>query len=76
MEVNSVLAILAISAAVVVTVTTLVAYVSLNKQLNDLHLSMNSRLDALLNTTSALARAEGFTAGQQDSDKKHDRERS
>jgi hypothetical protein len=65
MEVNSILAILAISAAAVVTITTLVAYVSLNKQLNDLHLSLNSRLDALLSTTSALARAEGYRAGRE-----------
>jgi low affinity Fe/Cu permease len=37
----------------------------LNKQ-RDMHLAMNSRLDELLKTTSNLARAERFTAGQKD----------
>lgn len=34
-------------------------------KLTELHLSMNSRLDELLTTTRALARAEGFKAGQE-----------
>lgn len=33
-------------------------------KLNELHLSVNSRLDLLLAKTDALARAEGFKAGQ------------
>jgi hypothetical protein len=36
------------------------------RKLNELHLSMNSRLDQLLDTTGRLARAEGFQAGQDD----------
>ncbi len=36
------------------------------RQLRELHLSMNSRLDELLKTTGTLARAEGFKAGQDD----------
>lgn len=35
-------------------------------QLHELHLSMNSRMDELLDTARLLARAEGFKAGQDD----------
>jgi len=35
------------------------------RQLRRIHLSMNSRLDELLETTGKLARAEGFKAGQE-----------
>lgn len=34
------------------------------RKINELHLSMNSRLDLLLTKTDQLARAEGFKAGQ------------
>lgn len=34
------------------------------RRLNELHLSMNSRLDLLLLKTEQLAHAEGFRAGQ------------
>jgi hypothetical protein len=43
-----------------------IAFATIVRQLRQLHLSMNSRLDELLNTTRSLARAEGFKAGQQD----------
>ncbi len=35
-------------------------------QLRELHLSLNSRLDLLLDTTRRLALAEGFKSGQED----------
>jgi len=43
----------------------LIGFFVINRQLNELHLSMNSRLDELLATTTKLARAEGFRAGQE-----------
>jgi hypothetical protein len=36
------------------------------KKMKGLHLTMNSRLDELLDVTKKLARAEGFKAGQED----------
>lgn len=41
-----------------------VALIWIQRALRELHLSLNSRLDALLDTTRALARSEGFAAGQ------------
>ena len=43
-----------------------IAFGTIVRQLRQLHLTMNSRLDELLKTTRSLARAEGFKAGQQD----------
>jgi hypothetical protein len=43
-----------------------VAMIMIMRQLRELHLTMNSRLDELLATTKSLARAEGFKAGQED----------
>jgi hypothetical protein len=43
-----------------------IAFVTIVRQLRQLHLTMNSRLDELLATTRSLARAEGFKAGQED----------
>jgi hypothetical protein len=37
-------------------------------KLQELHLSMNSRLDELVATTNSLSRAEGFRAGQESRD--------
>lgn len=42
-----------------------IGFVTIARQLRELHLSMNSRLDQLLKRTGELARAEGFKAGQQ-----------
>lgn len=44
----------------------LIALLLIHRMLRELHLSLNSRLDKLLDTTRSLARAEGFTAGQKD----------
>jgi hypothetical protein len=57
------IAILAIVAAAIIVVA---AYMYVVMQLRELHLSTNSRLDELLETTKSLARAEGFRAGQED----------
>lgn len=46
----------------VVAIAAMFLYVT--RRLNELHLSMNSRLDLLLLKTEQLARAEGFKAGQ------------
>lgn len=45
-------------------------------QLRELHLSMNSRLDALLSVTKQLARAEGYKAGQDEMQQLRDFEES
>ncbi len=47
-------------------VTVLIAFFTIYRQLRELHLSTNSRLDMLLKTTGSLARAEGFRAGQEE----------
>jgi hypothetical protein len=47
---------------IVVILTALVLVIMY--QLRGLHLTMNSRLDELLQSTKSLARAEGFKAGQ------------
>lgn len=44
----------------------IIIFVTIVRQLRELHRTMNSRLDELLNTTRSLARAEGFKAGQED----------
>ena len=38
----------------------------MQREMRELHLSLNSRMDKLLDTTRLLARAEGFKAGQED----------
>jgi CHASE3 domain sensor protein len=40
-------------------------FLYLARMLNELHLSLNSRLDLLLAKTDQLARAEGYKAGQE-----------
>lgn len=42
-----------------------IAFLLIWRQLHDLHLSTNSRLDQLLKTTGELARERGFKAGQE-----------
>lgn len=44
----------------------IIIFVTIVRQLRELHRTMNSRLDELLSTTRSLARAEGFKAGQED----------
>ena len=63
--VSDIIGILAVSAMLVVVITTLMSFFILNKQMTELHLSLNSRMDQLLKSTGQLARAEGFQAGQQ-----------
>ncbi len=40
------------------------------RKVNEVHLSVNSRLDLLLQTASALARAEGLAEGRAEKDQK------
>lgn len=49
----------------VISVFVVILAIVLIKKLNELHATMNSRLDELLQVTSKLARAEGFKAGQE-----------
>lgn len=60
-------------AIVVFGVAITTAFLFIMIQLRQLHVTMNSRLDELLRTTNALARAEGFKAGQEDRNHRLDR---
>ncbi len=48
----------------VLVVAVSLMFVYIMRRLNELHLSMNSRLDTLLLKTDQLARAEGYKAGE------------
>jgi uncharacterized metal-binding protein len=59
----SVLLLVTVSILCVIAVIVMVASIAI--KVERLHLAINSRLDELLRTTSILARAEGYKAGQE-----------
>lgn len=55
-----------VSATAAILVAGFLATLVVMNRLQELHLTMNSRLSELLDATKKLARAEGFRAGQED----------
>jgi len=61
---NDTIIIAAIIAAIPPTLTAYVAFKSIKKDVREVHLSLNSRLDQLLQSEKIISRAEGVREGK------------